>query len=857
MKILFAVNNDNVSEAIVKKYQSQYKEILSYKNVYYFNAILRELQKDKSYSRIVISEDLEPFANNNYDSIDKFLFEKYSSISEHAKGINNERIDIIIICADRRRRTDNMIAKIYKNEIYNAILGQDRSIEEVCRLINSPREKEEARKYYNIRESELGEVESEDNVSEAEVENIRAHYARLGKNEDKYIESFNNIVSQYSDTQLKIIIKYLPMNVKAVLEERSPKYQQLVTTSVIDGIDAKRKTDKYKEKIRDKSEEKTDEVVEQFIKQRPIKSVVIPNNIETKNVQKVVIPQVKRPEIDIKTIGRERKPENLIDNIATTRSKEEIVQQLTAKDEEPDIDNEEIKEPVIKSEEVKVEEPKRGRGRPRKNPIVEENKEEKVKRGRGRPRKNPLPTLPAEGINVPTKENEVNLFELENEKANNQKEDINLFDMDIDSNITENNESSSIAKQEHDVQTDLNLFDIEEESEKVEINNEPDNANEIELQNEDSDESSYEISSDDVQDNPIEDEQEVDLFSLDNEDEENVDLFNITEENSTENDSENIKFEQHNEIEKNEEQNYYMKSTSNVRSTLSTLITADKKIVAFVGTTKNGTSFIVNNIAAMLASMGIKTAVLDLTKSKNSYYIYTNNEENLRNIARNCMDNLHRGNAEGIKVNKNLSIYTEMPGEEKEFELDSILGTLLNNYSAILIDTDFNTSPEVFERVQEIYLVQTMDVLTIQPLTAFLRNLKSKEILRPEDLRIVINKYERVRGLNVKTLIGGMANYNAPNMTYMTELFNKDNIAYCEIPFETQNYIKYLESMVMCSVTLNGYTKALLESLRKLSNMVYPLVGKQQYGPMGAGKRNREPFSSSTNETLNKMRSQY
>ena len=82
MKVLFAVNNDDISEAIIKKYQKEYKEILSYKNVYYFNAILKELQKDKSYDRVVISEDLEPFANNNYDTIDKFLFEKLDNISD-------------------------------------------------------------------------------------------------------------------------------------------------------------------------------------------------------------------------------------------------------------------------------------------------------------------------------------------------------------------------------------------------------------------------------------------------------------------------------------------------------------------------------------------------------------------------------------------------------------------------------------------------------------------------------------------------------------------------------------------------------------------------------------------------------
>ena len=46
MKVLFAVNNENISTQIVKKYQKDYKEIISYKNMYYFNAIVKELQRD-------------------------------------------------------------------------------------------------------------------------------------------------------------------------------------------------------------------------------------------------------------------------------------------------------------------------------------------------------------------------------------------------------------------------------------------------------------------------------------------------------------------------------------------------------------------------------------------------------------------------------------------------------------------------------------------------------------------------------------------------------------------------------------------------------------------------------------------
>ena len=298
-----------------------------------------------------------------------------------------------------------------------------------------------------------------------------------------------------------------------------------------------------------------------------------------------------------------------------------------------------------------------------------------------------------------------------------------------------------------------------------------------------------------------------------------------------------------------------MTKTNNTNSNFNTVLTADKKIVAFVGTTKNGTSFVVNNTAELLASMGIETAILDMTKSKNAYYIYTDDKESLRETARNCMQNLQNGIAKGIEAKRNLTIYTEMPGEEATYNIEKILTTLVQRYSAILIDTDFDTNPEIFARVQEIYLVQTMDVLTIQPLTAFLRNLKSKEVLKPEKLKIVINKSEKVRSLSVKTLIGGMSCYNSPSMTYMTELFNKDNITFCEIPFEVQNYVKYLDSLVNCSISLNGYTKQFMIALKNLASLVYPLVGKQTYDsktPMGV-----DPFSNQINSTLSKMKEKY
>ena len=73
MKVLFAVSNENISEAIIQKYQSMYKEIISSKNVYYFNAILKELQRDKTYDRVVISEDLEQYVNTDYEQMEMLI----------------------------------------------------------------------------------------------------------------------------------------------------------------------------------------------------------------------------------------------------------------------------------------------------------------------------------------------------------------------------------------------------------------------------------------------------------------------------------------------------------------------------------------------------------------------------------------------------------------------------------------------------------------------------------------------------------------------------------------------------------------------------------------------------------------
>lgn len=752
MKVLFAVNNDDISEAIIKKYQKEYKEILSYKNVYYFNAILKELQKDKSYDRVVISEDLEPFANNNYDTIDKFLFEKLDNISDEAIDEEGNNTDIILICADRRSKSDEMLVKLFGLGIYNAIIGQDRSIDEVCRLINKPRTKRDAKQYYKIESDSVNyQPENENNVSEVEIQNILEHYRRLGKNEDKYVDSFNNIVSQYNDIQLKIIIRYLPMGVKAVLEERSPKYQQLMAFQP--------KTERQnfavqqeQQKSKGKSAIQEELIKEESEKTKISKPIVIPQSVNKTGVKRLIKETAQKPIEPIEKI-------------------EEKV--------------EEIENPVDEIE----EKPKRGRGRPKKVVPVELQQEEKPKRGRGRPPKNPI----------------------QQEEKNDEENDelIDLF------NLSDEDEETKKTEQEEPI----DLFDLGDNEEEND------------------------------------DEEAIDLSALGNDEnetddnDEEIDLFNLGEENKEEK-------PQQNQYVENKKEELVQTAYKPSGVEFNSLITKDKKVVAFVGTTKNGTSFIVNNVAEMLSSTGISTAILDMSTNKNAYYVYTNNEEQLMNTAKESIYKLRSGVAEGVRVNKNLSVFTSLPEEQNDYsDAETILSTLLKNFSVVLIDCDFDTPMEYFDKAQEIYLVQSMDVLTMQPLTAFLRNLQSKNILRQEKLKIVINKSVKIKSVSVKRLIDGISNYNDPSMTYMKNLFDPERIAYCEVPLEIPNYIKYLDSMINCSISLNGYTKPLMMALKQLTGMVYPLINRQTYSPRG--NQYKDNFSSNINSTLNKMKNKY
>lgn len=820
MKVLFAVNDESVSDSIIKRYQKDYKEIISSKNVYYYNAIIKELQKDKSYDRIIIGEDLEPFSSDDYASIDKFLFDKLDKISDEAYNTVGNDIPIILVCTDRRTRPEPILVKLFGIGIYNALIGQDRSIDEVCKLIKKPRSKKEAKAYYRIDSDNVEyRQENESDVSEAEIQNILAHYKKLGKNEEKYVTSFESIVSQYSDEQLKLIINFFPANVQKVLEQRSNKYRELIGLSPI--VEIKNSKDNNNSGIN---------ILDNKTSKNQLSSpVIIPGTVNTQNVKKVIDETTKIQEEKIEDNGEniENKEKKTVKKVAKTSKKGTKVEHEV---EQSEVDVKPTKRrgrpPKAKKEESEIE-------------VQAEFKEEKSSK---------------EGKSTLKKDKRSNKKEKE-EKNKVEKYDAlpgfeDLDDVVIIPEIDEDLDNEiEIPEIDENLDDEIEMPGMDEELEDDEI--------EMPGMNEELDDNEIEMP--EINARPKVDEIEVpekeddeDEFSIsDNIENSGVETSKIDDDTSSFNGPiKNVNFNSNTSgnINNSIQNRSYLNSQMNVN--IDSLLTSNKKIVSFVGTTKNGTSFIVNNIAQILSEKGIKTAILDLTQNRNAYYVYTDNRDDLRNIAFKCIQNLKNGIPEGIEINKNLTVYTSLPEDIEELK-DSqiIIETLLNNYSLILLDCDFATDYSYFNISQEMYLVQSLDVLTIQPLTAFLRELKAKNILEPNKLRVIINKYVKSQITN-KMLIGGISSYNDPSMSYMTELFNKDKMKYLTIPFEIQNYSKYLESLVNCKISLKGYSKNFIKSLNELASNVFPLLGN---GNTYIGYSSN--FSKKTNDTLNKMKS--
>ena len=984
MKVLFAVSNENITTSVISKYQQKYKEIVTSKNVYYFNAIIKELQNDRSYDAIVIGEDLEPISNNNYDVIDKFIIEKLDIISDEASKSSGEDIPIIFICSDRRTKSDQLLRNLFSMGIYNALVGNDRSLDKVCSLINKPRNKKEAKKYYMIDGDDSIEYEpaSEELVSEEQLRNILTYYKKIGNDEKKCVQAFESIASQYNNAQLRLIVKVLPMEVKAILETSSPVYQKLMENGTVlsngkyspytlndpkepgklDFIEKDISTNKLTRPVvipsnldfsKQKETTSTNNKIEKnnntgtnnntginsigiqqkYTNNNPIRNQQInqPNNIQPPkqqynqyynaynntnqqqyqnqgytqyqsrygtispynpfnqynqynqynqnnqnnknnqynpyssnnnhlngiqngNLQSQFKPtsnnmmteknQDKQDRQNIQNIQdkQDRQNSQNIQDIQDIQNSKHVQNNEIVNSENGENKNG-ISQLQANNIQNEVATPvKKRRGRPKKN--AEEEHEDTsnvaIKKKRGRPRK----------VEKVESVNEDEIADKINSSDNNVKETENTRNEEHTQNIAvnENNikDENNIKNGEIEAQKDntgIDLFnlsiDVPEKDKNNNKNYDNDNNNN-DILNEDKYAFLKSNSNANANKNALDNHYEIANKQLNNgiNDDINKQLNNGI--NDDINKQLNNPIDDDISKQLNNEVNGDIYSQFNNKSSLinenennpqnennSFVIAGNGKIVSFVGASKNGTSFIVNCLALLLANDGIKVAIADFTKNKNSYYLFTDNDSEKVKIAANSLKNLSNGIVDGLKIKNDLYLFTSVPDENVDEKLDKnkILNTLSENFDIVILDCDFKSDSVYFAESDEIYLIQSMDVFTIQPLTKFLSDYKN--IIDASKLHIVINKYLKLKKLDYKMVIAGMSKYNDPSMALQRDLFNPKKITYNLIPFDVKTYESYLDAIALCKININEFSNNVINSLEELKSRVYPLIDQQ------------------------------
>ncbi len=241
MRILFAVSNSedskgDIVDVICNEYQKEYKKIISYKRAFYYDAIVNEIKqtRDNKYDRIIITEDLEKNIDDSYESEDFNLYKHMDEITDEAYKDDGTQIPIILLCSDRRTERDPIISKLFVLGVYNVLFGRDRTIQNVCALIEKPRNKKLAKIAYNINPQILkyDGVNEQKLISDRQMHSILKFFNLNKDNIEKCVKGFAKLAREYNDAQLQLIINSLPLDVKIVLEENSKDYLNIAKVSV-------------------------------------------------------------------------------------------------------------------------------------------------------------------------------------------------------------------------------------------------------------------------------------------------------------------------------------------------------------------------------------------------------------------------------------------------------------------------------------------------------------------------------------------------------------------------------------------------------------------------------------------------
>ncbi len=246
-----------------------------------------------------------------------------------------------------------------------------------------------------------------------------------------------------------------------------------------------------------------------------------------------------------------------------------------------------------------------------------------------------------------------------------------------------------------------------------------------------------------------------------------------------------------------------------------------KKVVCLVGAPKVGTTFCINAIGTFLTRHKVKTAIVDVTRKRDTFTMYTYDNEGKRAIAAESIKYASNGLNEPLVYEK-LSVYTAMPGEDRRtYNANKIIETVMQNNTVVLVDADFTTPPDFFRLCQNIYIVQDMDIINLQQVTMFIRELKSRGVPMNK-IKLIVNKHVKC-ALTTRHIIDGIVTYTSYDLKMYTDLLSASSLETYVIPFDQENYRKYVEMVYKYSNQFNTFTEDFKKAIGNLINDIYPI----------------------------------
>lgn len=796
------IGAEQLSVNIANRYYEKFGETLEYENVFYFKALLDKVRTNKTYDIIVINEELERYKTKDIEQLDRVLFSYVDKVTDES-----EDAEIVYICSDRREKNDKFIERLYSIGIYNILIGNDREIGPLCDIIKKPKTKKEAKEYLNIDSSSINEtgIMRDDEVDEGQMMNILNHYESIREQPDQYIPSFDHIATLYNRAQLKVIASWLPKYARDVIYNE-PKYKFLAESEVKQNVNVQKTNDINVKKTERKHSQDFFGVfkksTDKFIQNVGALSALNKRNTH-KNIEKIEVNNVEK--IKAEAAAEAEQQENIAEKIRL-----EIEEKQRKEIEERR--QQELAEQAKKEAEEKV----------RQQELAEQAKKEAEERERQQ-----------EVIEVQKEQIIENV-----EVAVNVVKNLEDIDVIIDDEIQKSNKIEEQEKREAEErakQQELMERAKKEAEEK---------ARQQELAEQAKKEAEEKLK-----------QQEVIIAQTVNEIQNKViDATAITpgdfseEQRRIQEEQRKLELEQEKirkvqaELEEekrkireeqarlvNEKNKVDLEAVTPAKTTYEAAPVVSvnfKKMVVMVGAKGVGTTFVVNAIAHNLSNQKILTSIIDMTKEKNMYYIYNQDDKGLRKIASECMQNLSNSQDTFIPASRYLKIYTGIPNSisdvRRGYKHKSIIETAKNNANVTIVDADFTTPIEYFEKADEIYVVQDMDVLKIQETTTFLREMKNRN-MDMNKIRIIVNKYVK-NAFTPKKIIGGLSNYTDPERTFIDSLLT-NKVMYSVLPYDLNNYVKYTEALYKGNMNFKGYTAEFEQAVNEIVAQIYPRNG--------------------------------